>query len=204
MPSTVAEPRLIFLTYALSESAEALRALQEVRRLSGEREERQPGVFVLEWRSIIRELRAALTASANISKVFWPSSAGVPAARAADLRMLCNLPDEHGLKSRRLRNHIEHTDERLDEWLAGGPRPFLTIEQVLHVEPDWPADKRAETAAACMLVYDVADDAVTFLGQVFSLAELEKQITEVQTQLSLGLEMVLKLGRPSQNVRSFD
>jgi hypothetical protein len=192
MPHTLSEPRFIFLTYALTEAAEALRALKEVRRLSHVSEERQPGVVAREWRSIIRELRAALTASANVSKVFWPPRAGVPATRAADLRLLCNLPDAHGLRSRELRNHIEHIDERLDEWLADGPRPFLTIELVHHIAPDWPADKRAESAAACMLVYDAAKDVVTFLGHVFSLAELEKEITEVQGHLTYGIGEIIK------------
>ena len=43
-----------------------------------------------------------------------------------------------------------------------------------------------------MLVYDVAEDAVTFLGQVFSMAELEQQITEVQAQLSYGIGEIIK------------
>lgn len=192
MPYTVAEPRFIFVSYAMSEAAEALRALAELRRLAGVREVRQPGVVALEWHSIIRELRAALVASANVSKVFWSAAPGAPARRAADLRVLCQLPDDHGLKNRRLRNHVEHTDERLDDWLANGPRPFLTIEYVHPAMPDCPAEKRAESAAACVLVYDVASDTVTFLGQDFSLAELEGQLNEVQRQLSYGMGELVK------------
>lgn len=194
MPYTIVEPRAIFLLYAIAETGEALRALKEVRRLAGVRIERQPGVEVREWRSIIRELRAALAAAANVSKVLWPpkNSKDVSKARSIELRRLCNLPGEHGLKSRQLRNHIEHADERLDEWLASGPRPFLTIEHVLHAEPIMPAETRAEAAAACVMVYDVTTDVVTFVGHPFCLAEIEAQLSAVQINLGQGLSELIK------------
>lgn len=43
-----------------------------------------------------------------------------------------------------------------------------------------------------MLVYDAAKDVVTFLGHVFSLAELEKEITEVQGHLTYGIGEIIK------------
>lgn len=192
MAYNLIEPQLIFLQYAMTESGEALRALQAVRRLAGVREQRHPGVEILEWRSIIRELRAALTATANLSRVLWSARNAVSRARASELRGLCNLPDEHALDNRDLRNHIEHTDERLDLWLADGPRPFLTVEYVAHVEPDIPDEKRAEAKAACVLVYDVASDTVTYLGDTFSLSDLEAQVTEVQASLSRGIHEIIK------------
>lgn len=192
MPYTIVEPRFVFLQYALTETAEALRALEQVRRLAGVREVRQPGVELVEWRSIIRELRTSLTAAANVSKVLWSGHRGVPRRRSATLRKICNLPTEHGLDSRTLRNHIEHTDERLDKWLASGPRPFFTIDQVIHDGLDWTAEQRAETADACVLVYDVATDSVVFLGEVFSLADLETQLVEVRDHLSDGLREIAK------------
>jgi hypothetical protein len=98
------------------------------------------------------------------------------------------VPDEHGTKSRKLRNHIEHTDERLDKWLANGPRPFLTVEHVAHAEPDRPPEISAEIAAACVLTYDVASDVVTYIGESFSLAELEAQLHEVQDYIWARIE----------------
>lgn len=192
MAYTTLEPNYIFLQYAMSEAAEALRALGEARRLAGILEQVQTGVERLEWRSVIRELRAALTASANVSKVFWPVALGVAQTRGGALRVLCGVPDEHGAKSRKLRNHIEHTDERLDKWLANGPRPFLTVEHVAHAEPDRPPEISAEIAATCLLTYDVASDVVTYIGESFSLAELEAQLHEVQDYIGHGLSELTK------------
>ena len=86
---------------------------------------------------IFRALHSMLTHASNVSKLFWPVvprrqqgetdaqfSARCPApSRAADLRDLLNLPeDKHALKSRKLRDHLEHFDERLDQWQINSVR----------------------------------------------------------------------------------
>ena len=50
----------IFLMYALVESARALRAIDEVRRLAAIREIRAPGVEIRENQSIFDSIRMAL------------------------------------------------------------------------------------------------------------------------------------------------
>ena len=50
--------------------------------------------------------------SANISKIIWPSK---EETRSEILEAL-GLPSELSLRNRRLRNHLEHYDERLEEW----------------------------------------------------------------------------------------
>ncbi len=67
-------------------------------------------------------IEAFLMATGNISKVFWPSVPGKDKNRARierrcrALRILCEMGDDSPLKSRVLRNHFEHFDERLDIW----------------------------------------------------------------------------------------
>src|SRR2546428_224252 len=60
-------------------------------------------------------LLGLLTAAANISKLLWGSH-----PRRADLRALLGVEDDSPLRVRKLRNDLEHFDERLDEWAAAG------------------------------------------------------------------------------------
>ena len=70
-----------------------------------------------------------LVASANISKILWPSRPDkcsnckfqpqLPhdvSTRRENLRTLLSLDDSSPIKSRRFRNHFEHYDNRIEEW----------------------------------------------------------------------------------------
>jgi hypothetical protein len=56
--------------------------------------------------------------SGAISRIFWPpSSAGARAkARGAHLQQALGVTHRHPLRTRSLRNHLEHFDERIDDW----------------------------------------------------------------------------------------
>jgi hypothetical protein len=175
----------IFLIYALVESARALRSFDEVRRLAAIRETRTPGVEVRENQSIFDSIRMALQFSANVSKVFWPSGKSAQ-ERGRRLRDLTGIPDDHDLKSRALRNHVEHMDERLDDWTANSPRPFSSIEQTLHAEvQSWPnvQDIIDSTAVA----YMEADNSIHLFGEKFLLDDLRADVLDIQNRISIGL-----------------
>lgn len=61
---------------------------------------------------------------AALSRIFWPPHIrdqvrkGVAAARADHLRRQLGIVSPHTLENRDLRNHIEHFDERLDDWAS--------------------------------------------------------------------------------------
>jgi len=83
---------------------------------------------------VFRSIHSFLTHASNISKLLWTSLPHKKKGetqeqyknrcnqikkgnRSRELRETLNLPDdEHALKSRKLRDHLEHFDERLDEW----------------------------------------------------------------------------------------
>jgi hypothetical protein len=82
---------------------------------------------------VFRGVHSFLTHASNVSKILWP---GLPrreknesdehykqringlkkVQRAIALRTELGLPEEHVLKSRKLRDHLEHFDQRLDDW----------------------------------------------------------------------------------------
>jgi hypothetical protein len=67
---------------------------------------------------------AALGAFGNISKVFWPtrSASKATTARCAAMRRTFKIPDGAMLKNRRVRDSLEHFDERLDRWYRTSQR----------------------------------------------------------------------------------
>lgn len=78
--------------------------------------------------AVFRELHSLLTHASNISKLFWPVVGDQPkkpeklavwnrkVQRGEFLRALYGMADDNALASRELRNHLEHFDERLDDF----------------------------------------------------------------------------------------
>ena len=174
----------IFLLFALTECARALRAIEEVQRLVGKREQAQPGVERREWQSVFDYIRLALQFSASVSRIFWPYKAAKE--RGNHLRAITKLPLRHSLADRTLRNHIEHLDERLDQWTHISPRPFLTTEMILY--GDYPkGEEREAITDACAIVYDEQENSVFLFGDVFSLNDLQRSLLDVRDKCSIAL-----------------
>lgn len=174
----------IFLLFALTECRRAIDALNEAKRLGLVEEEIAPGVKRREWLSIFDSLRLGLQFAANVSKIFWPQSGA--AVRGAHLRSLAELPDTHTLSTRTLRNHVEHMDERLDAWTSPSPRPFLSIETVLHEDVARDGD-RAGILNSSIIVYEVSNHTVHVLGQSFPLDDLLQGLEDVLTHTSSAI-----------------
>jgi hypothetical protein len=83
---------------------------------------------------VFRSIHSLLTHASNVSRLFWPApprrKTGESKAayrercacdpklmRGRDLRDAVGLPQHgHTLRSRQMRDHLEHFDERLDDW----------------------------------------------------------------------------------------
>jgi hypothetical protein len=82
---------------------------------------------------VFTRLHAFLAHCANISKLLWPGQArNTTSRRRAKVRSahLQKLLAEHldslaPLRSRALRDHLEHFDERLDDWAASAGNNFV-------------------------------------------------------------------------------
>ena len=183
MPMTEVDRDTIMLLFALTECGRALDNLNEVDQLASVRVLRQAGIEVRENLRIFDRIRLGLQMAANVSRLFWPPK---NAGRGARLRALTGLPESHGLSDRTLRNHIEHLDERLDDWTTVTPRPFLAIELVLHDDPGAETRRIAVTDATA-IVYDVKSQSVQLFGDTFSLPILRTDLEDVQAKISQAL-----------------
>ena len=76
------------------------------------------------WYSV----QAFLSAAANISKLLWPLDRRDGAKqfpdRGAHLRRTLAIEESSLLKNKDLRNHFEHFDERIEEWVPTSLVPF--------------------------------------------------------------------------------
>jgi hypothetical protein len=171
----------IFLMYVLTESRRAIDAFDEVIRLTGIVRKESFGE-VRENGNILSALRMALHFSANVSKVFFPMG-NARTASAKALRDLCGMDDNHPLRDRTLRNHVEHIDERLENWAGTERRPYLMFEIA-----QYPEMKAAATPTedAVFLIYDVATNEVRVPGETHSLHDLKAAVQDAQTKASEG------------------
>jgi len=64
------------------------------------------------WGSI----QSILVATANVSKILWPARKQSK-SRGRHLRNLLGVDDDNLLSDRTFRNHFEHYDERIEEWI---------------------------------------------------------------------------------------
>lgn len=69
--------------------------------------------------AVLDELQNIIVQGAAVSRYFWPSN-GAHEARGRELREMFQVTEQSPLKSRDLRNMIEHFDEKLDHYLSRG------------------------------------------------------------------------------------
>lgn len=113
----------IFSIHAILALNQALRALNDPRNTGEQRKQLHAEVF--------RQTHSFLTHASNVSRLFWPPKLNrkrgesnedykqrvqFTRERGTKLRALFAITEQSPLKSRDLRDHLEHYDERLDHW----------------------------------------------------------------------------------------
>ena len=123
------------------------------------------------WRSI----QSLLVSAGNISKILWPAK--IYAARGKHLRELLKVGENNLLSDRKIRNHFEHYDERIEEWFE---KPSSSVYQ------DWAFDSFPPVWGPKLntrhRVYDPVTGVLTFRGKSIELVEVAKAIKDIQTK----------------------
>jgi hypothetical protein len=147
---------------------------------------------------VFRGLHSFLAHTSNISRLLWPAfprrrtgevakhyqarTEKVPKIkRASRLRELLGLqPDDHPLKSRQLRDHLEHFDERLDDWSETSESHDFVQE---HIGPE---SQIAHLAPRDRLrSFDPALAVFCFRGERFELGPLVKDIRKLKERAAM-------------------
>jgi hypothetical protein len=73
-------------------------------------------------------IQSILIAAANVSKILWPRESR--SSRGAALRKLFDVDDTSPLCDRSFRNHFEHYDERIEDWMSTTPSATYTDQMI--------------------------------------------------------------------------
>jgi hypothetical protein len=130
--------------------------------------------------AVLDELQNIIVQGAAVSRYFWPSDKAHE-ARGRELREQFKVTDTSPLKSRELRNMIEHFDEKLDHYLAKGI--------VGHIIPHYfgPEDQSSGVPRHFFRAYFINIGVFEILGKRYEIEPIAKELWRLH-ELSLGGE----------------
>ena len=127
------------------------------------------------WYSI----HAFLTASANISKLFWPPDS--PHAERAELRQSLSVGDDSPLAKRTPRNYLEHFDNRLEKW-AKSTKSHRYIDLSIGSLDEIKAKDPDADPGDFLRFFDYKKFAVYFRGDLYELQPIIESIQALCTK----------------------
>lgn len=147
--------------------------------------------------SQVSAVHEALGHAGSLSRFFWPSGVGgrrietlkaLKLARAKTLRDAFGLTDDSPLKDRRLRDFLEHFDERLDEYLlrndAGYFFPSAMIgDQELADDPVGHIFKLVDPKTSCFVLLGVKHYFAEVRKEVYRIYELAGKMDKLGCKL---------------------
>lgn len=125
---------------------------------------------------VLNHLQNLVLHAGAISKYFWPIRSGHH-ARGDQLREAFGITDENPLKSRGLRDAMEHFDERLDKYLAHGV--------VGYVFPEYfgPKPGEDEPPHHLMRAYYVDTGEFQLLGELHEIRPIAEEVERIHEEL---------------------
>jgi len=119
-------------------------------------------------------LHSCVSAGASLSKLFWPLRRDA-SARGEILRSSLSVCDDSPLRSRAIRDGLEHFDERLDRYLSARP-PQLRMDMVILSKVHLRSDP-----FPVLRWFDPAALTLTVLEARIELAPLVEEMARVKT-----------------------
>lgn len=130
------------------------------------------------WYSI----QGFLVAAGNISKILWPPKAR-SRERGAELRASLSVGSDSPLEPRTFRNHFEHFDERLEQWVLSSERRNFVDSNV------GPPGMIAGLEPGDFLRnFDTTSSAVTFRGDVYHIEPVGEAIRDLWQKAAVEAE----------------
>jgi hypothetical protein len=153
-----------FALNAVGNLNQALKALEVADKMAARQ---------LAQAEIFRSIHSLLTHASNVSRLLWPLGTDGPRAeRGRILREALGIDDgDHPLRTRRLRDHLEHFDERLDDWQASSSRHNFVQDNVGPWGVIAGIDERD-----VMRWYDQAAKKFIFRGESFNVQEIVSEV----------------------------
>jgi hypothetical protein len=135
-------------------------------------------------------VQSLLMAAAKVSKLLWPAyrkGENLVPGRGEELRTSLGIGDRHALlRDRKLRDHFEHYDARLEHWAATSEKRSLhdlgmrssgktsTSSGSVGVGSGDPGDQ--------MRAFDADSNTITFRGEVYQLQPIMEALADVRAK----------------------
>ena len=119
-------------------------------------------------------IQSILVAAANVSKILGPQRKTCE-ARGKILRMLLNVDDRNLLSDRKIRNHFEHYDERIEKWFEKNCSAVYVDTRIDPFESIW-----GHNPANLHRGYNPMTKTLSFRGESVDLAAILKALEEIR------------------------
>lgn len=165
----------IYLHELITQCENAVAAVQRMNALLATQQNAAAEFF--------REAADFLQHTSAASRLLWPhgSSDRVRRERAenrgAHLRTSLGVDGEHVLRSRRLRDHLEHYDERIDDWAETSPNKNI-VDNMIGPRSAIGGDAIRDTDI--MRLYDPSTKKFVFRGESFDVQELVSGVIDIR------------------------
>jgi len=131
--------------------------------------------------AFLNHLQHIVLQGAALSRFFWPVRAG-HSARGAYLRTSLGITDASPLKSRDLRNALEHFDERLDRYLEANVVGYI-LPRFVGRTP-----QKDGAPAHLFRAYFIDRGVFSLLGQEYEMQPIVDEIARIHDLLVLAVE----------------
>ena len=125
--------------------------------------------------SAARFLQNALTYCGVISRYFWPAkSRPIETHRAKLLRKHFHVEDDSALHSRKLRNDLEHFDEKIDAWIMEFPVGPIVVSPIIgsHLLVD-------DGFGHAFKIIDTREEIYVVLGKKHAFGSIAKEVARL-------------------------
>lgn len=165
------------ISFCTSSAVRSIEAVADVMEHLASADGEDPMVDI-DSHVVLDELQNIIVQGAAVSRYFWPSDKGHE-ARGRALRRRYKVAEDSPLKSRELRNMIEHFDEKLDDYLASGI--------VGHIIPHYfgPEGKSNGVPKHFFRAYFINIGVFEILGKRYEIEPLAKELWRLH-ELSSG------------------
>jgi len=167
-----------YIQSMLFNAASAVRSVQQVNAMLAAAMEGSPEdpYEALYGTRFLAELQSLVVHAAALSRYFWPVGKD-HRWRGSELREVFGIADDNPLRSRELRNAIEHFDERLDRYLADGIVGYILPEYI------GPTIKKDGVPAHIFRAYYVETARFQLLGDTHEIQPIASEVGKIYSRL---------------------
>ena len=126
---------------------------------------------------MFRAIHSLLTRASNASKILWPAIKSGK-SRGRHLREILGIDEQHPLRGRTLRNHLEHFDERLDKWAKKGGSRQIAKNIIGPLTMISGVDRQG-----ILRWYDPGSTTMIFRDESFNIMEVVDAVQDIRNRL---------------------